>query len=87
MNRNYNAAMGVAVRTYLEQKGGEDGANTDIDKISSAYFPKATHFKEDFEIFCQFFEALVTGLKTLDAKDFPAKDSWTSASKYLQTFV
>lgn len=87
MNRNYNAAMGVAIRTYLDQKSNEENEHRDIETISANYFPKATNFKEDVEIFCEFFDALVAGIKTLDQKDMGTKDVWVKANEYLQALA
>lgn len=85
LNRHHNAAMGVAIKTYLDQKSNEDNEQRDIDSISRLFFPKATHFKEDVEIFCEFFDALVKGLKTLG--DEVNKDVWVKANEYLQALA
>lgn len=79
--------MGVAIRTYLDQKSNEDGEYRDIETISANYFPKATNFKEDVEIFVTFFNALVKGIATLDQKDLPNKDVWAKANEYLQALA
>lgn len=80
VNRNYNAAMGVAVRTYLEMDSDE---NRDLDRFASLYFPKAKALREDVEVFCDFFKALVTGIKTLDQQT--PKDVWLKAREYLES--
>lgn len=82
MNRNYNAAMGVAIRTFLEMDSDE---NRDLDTFASQYFPNSIAFREDVDIFCHFFKALVTGVKTLDQKDIGNKDVWTKAQEYLES--
>lgn len=79
--------MGVAIRTYLDQKSNEENEFRDIEAIATNYFPKATNFKEDVQIFCEFFDALVKGIKTLDQKDFNAKDIWVKANQYLQALA
>lgn len=79
VNRNYNAAMGVAVRTYLEMDSDE---HRDLDRFANAYFPKAVAIREDVEVFCEFFKALVKGIKTLDQQN--TKDVWVKAQKYLE---
>lgn len=81
--------MGVAVRTYLEQRGNDDSEGPDMDTIAMQYFPKATNFKEDFEIFLAFFHALTTGVKTLGQKELQsgAQDAWLQANVYLQAAV
>lgn len=80
VNRNYNAAMGVAVRTYLEMDSDE---HRDLDRFASLYFPKAKSIREDVEVFCEFFKALVAGIKTLDQQT--TKDVWVKAQEYLQS--
>ena len=80
VNRNYNAAMGVAIRTYLEMESDE---HRDLDRFSGSYFPKARAIREDVEVFCAFFKALVTGIKTLDQQT--TKDIWVTAQKYLES--
>lgn len=80
VNRNYNAAMGVAVRTYLEMDSDE---HRDLDKFASLYFPKAKAIREDVEVFCEFFKALVAGIKTLDQQT--TKDVWVKAQEYLES--
>lgn len=82
VNRNYNAAMGVAIRTFLEMDSDE---NRDLDKFASQYFPNSVAFREDVDIFCHFFKALVTGVKALDQKDMGSKDVWTKAQDYLES--
>lgn len=77
--------MGVAIKTYLDQKLNEDNEQTDIESISQLFFPKATHFKEDVGIFREFFDALVKGLKTLG--DEINKEVWVKANDYLQALV
>lgn len=79
--------MGVAIRTYLDQKSNEDGEYRDVETISANYFPKATNFKEDVEIFVAFFNALVKGIATLDQKDLGNKDVWAKADEYLQALA
>jgi hypothetical protein len=81
VNRNYHAAMGVAVRTYLEMDS--DDEQRDLDRFGSLYFPKATSIREDVEVFCEFFKALVSGIKTLDQQS--TKDVWVKAQEYLQS--
>lgn len=73
--------MGVAIRTFLEMDSDED---RDLDKFASLYFPNSVAFREDVEIFCQFFKALVAGIKVLDQKDLSTKDVWTKAQEYLE---
>lgn len=80
VNRNYNAAMGVAIRTYLEMDSDE---HRDLDRFASLYFPKAVSIREDVEVFCGFFKALVTGIKTLDQQ--VTKDVWVKAQEYLES--
>lgn len=80
VNRNYNAAMGVAIRTYLEMDSDE---HRDLDKFASLYFPKAKAIREDVEVFSAFFKALVTGIKTLD--QLATKDVWVKAQEYLES--
>lgn len=87
VNRNYSAAMGVAVRTYLEQKANKEAEMEDIDAFSTAYFPNAINVKEDIEIFRDFFDALVTGIKTLDSKEMGSQSAWIQANDYLQNLV
>ncbi|KUI60288.1 hypothetical protein VP1G_07481 [Cytospora mali] len=82
VNRNYNAAMGVAIRTFLEMDSEE---NRDLDKFASLYFPNSVAFREDVNIFCHFFKALVAGVKTLDQKELGTKDIWTKAQEYLES--
>lgn len=79
--------MGVAIRTYLDQKSSEDGEFRDVTTISVNYFPKATNFKEDVEIFVAFFNALAKGIATLDQKDLSSKDVWAKADQYLQALA
>ncbi|KAG8163253.1 hypothetical protein KVR01_006550 [Diaporthe batatas] len=80
VNRNYNAAMGVAVRTYLEMDSDE---HRDLDKFASLYFPKAKAIREDVEVFCAFFKALVAGIKTLEQQ--ATKDVWVKAQEFLES--
>lgn len=80
VSRNYNAAMGVAIRTYLEMDSDE---HRDLDRFASLYFPKAKAIREDVEVFSAFFKALVTGIKTLDQQ--PTKDVWIKAQEYLES--
>lgn len=77
--------MGVAIKTYLDQKSNEDNEYKDIESIARAFFPKATHFKEDVEIFREFFDALVKGVRTLG--DDINKDVWVKANDYLQALA
>lgn len=81
LNRHPNTAMGVAIKTLLDQRAGEAGIPT--SHIAGSFFPMASHFNEDVEIFKEFFDALVSGLQTLD-KDVP-KDVWVSANEYIKT--
>lgn len=87
VNRNHNAAMGVAIRTYLDQKANEENEYRDVETISVNYFPKATNFEEDINIFVEFFGALVKGIKTLDQKDLDNKDVWAKADEYLRALA
>lgn len=79
--------MGVAIRTYLEMKADETNEHRDIETISGLYFPKANAFKEDVEIFYDFFGALVKGIQILDQKDQDIKDAWAKANEYLQALA
>lgn len=72
--------MGVAIKTLLDQRSGEAGLAT--SHIAKAFFPKATHFDEDVEIFKEFFDALVSGLQTLDGE--VPKDVWVTANEYIK---
>lgn len=74
--------MGVAIRTYLEMDSDE---NRDLDNFAKLYFPNSVAFREDVDIFCRFFKALVTGIKALDQKDMANKDVWIRAQEYLET--
>lgn len=74
--------MGVAIRTFLEMDPDE---NRDLDKFANTYFPNSVAFREDVDIFCQFFKALVAGVKTLDQKDLATKDVWIKAQEFLES--
>lgn len=80
VNRHSNAAMGVAIKTLLDQRVSESG--TTIEHVAGQFFPKATHFKEDVAIFKEFFDALVHGLQTLG--DELNKEVWATANAYLK---
>ncbi|CAN8095985.1 unnamed protein product [Discula destructiva] len=82
INRHPNAAMGVAIKTLLDQRSSESGSEISIDHVAGSFFPKAIHFKEDVEVFKGFFDALVKGLQTLN--DEVDKDMWVAANAYLK---
>jgi hypothetical protein len=56
-----------------------------MQQFPKVYVPYAVSFDEDFDVACNFFDALHAGIKTLGAKDMPAVDrtAWDRASEYL----
>ena len=80
--------MGIAVKTLLDDvpvsEPAEERAKRTRD-FPSRYVPYSTHFKEDLDIFFNFFDAIYAGIKTLDS-EIPAADkqAWDKAVKYLE---
>ena len=83
-----DVALGIAVKTYLDDVLPNDpNKDQKLKQFPSVYVPYAVSFTEDFDVACNFFDALHAGVKTLGAKDIPAVDrsAWDNAAQYLET--
>jgi hypothetical protein len=83
-----DVALGIAVKTYLDDVLPNDpNKDQKLQQFPSVYVPYAVSFTEDFDVACNFFDALHAGVKTLSAKDIPAVDraAWDNAAQYLET--
>jgi hypothetical protein len=58
-----------------------------LEQFPGVYVPYAVSFTEDFNVACNFFDALHAGVKELNPNDIPATDrsAWDSAAQYLAT--
>ncbi|KAI0198994.1 nuclease-like protein [Astrocystis sublimbata] len=83
-----DVALGIATKTLLDDIGPDDTPAQKLAKkkdFPSKFVPFATHFHEDLEIACDFFDALHAGVKTLTSEMSAAdKTVWETASAYLQ---
>jgi len=83
-----DVALGIAVKTYLDDLLPDDPHKAEkLKQFPGVYVPYAVSFTDDFEIACNFFDALLAGVKQLGAKDIPAVDrsAWDNAAQYLAT--
>lgn len=83
-----DVALGIAVKTLLDDIHPTDTPEQKAAKkqdFPGTFVPYATHFFEDLEIACEFFNALHAGVKTLK-NEISATDrgAWEKASVYLQ---
>ncbi|KAJ3564468.1 hypothetical protein NPX13_g7834 [Xylaria arbuscula] len=83
-----DVALGIAVKTFLDDMHPNETAEVKAMKraeFPNKFVPYATHFYEDLDIACDFFNALHAGVKTLK-KELPDGDLsvWDKASAYLQ---
>lgn len=83
-----DVALGIAVKTLLDDIRPEETAEqkeTKKKEFPGTYVPYATHFFEDLEIACDFFNALHAGVKTLKNEVSAAdRSAWDKAAVYLQ---
>lgn len=83
-----DVALGIAVKTYLDDLVPNDPHKEQkLQQFPGVYVPYAVSFTEDFDVACNFFDALYAGVKTLNAKDIPAVDrsAWDKAAEYLES--
>ena len=84
-----DVALGIAVKTYLDDANPADSAEQKAAKLAKFpdhFVPYAVAFHEDFEIACRFFLAIHAGVKAMDGgKEIPAADraTWDRAAVYL----
>jgi hypothetical protein len=81
-----DVALGIAVKTYLDDLLPNDPLKDQkMQQFPKVYVPYAVSFDEDFDVACNFFDALHAGIKTLGAKDMSAVDraAWDKAGEYL----
>jgi len=79
--------MGIAVKTLLDDMPSGLSAEDRLaylDEFQPKFFPFTTHFVDDLSICWKLFDALVTGINTLDT-EMSAEDkaAWNNAAKYL----
>ncbi|OTB07770.1 hypothetical protein M426DRAFT_71545 [Hypoxylon sp. CI-4A] len=83
-----DVALSIAVKTLLDDMHpNETPEQRKIKKqdFPAAFVPFATHFYEDLEIACEFFNALHAGVKTLKNEISAAdRSAWDKASAYLK---
>ncbi|EAQ85945.1 hypothetical protein CHGG_07198 [Chaetomium globosum CBS 148.51] len=83
-----DVALGIAVKTYLDDLVPNDPHKSQkLEEFPGVYVPYAVSFTEDFNVACNFFDALHAAVKELKPNDIPAIDrsAWDSAAQYLAT--
>ncbi|KAI0434696.1 nuclease-like protein [Xylaria sp. FL1042] len=83
-----DVALGIAVKTLLDDILVTDSPEQKATKkadFPQKFVPYATHFYEDLDIACDFFDALHAGVKTL-TNEVPNSDRnvWDKAAAYLK---
>lgn len=83
-----DVALGIAVKTLLDDIHPNETPEqkaTKKQEFPATFVPYATHFFDDLEIACEFFNALHAGVKTLTSEITPAdRSAWDKAAVYLQ---
>ncbi|KAL7625082.1 hypothetical protein AAE478_004296 [Parahypoxylon ruwenzoriense] len=83
-----DVALGIAVKTLLDDIHPNETPEQKATKKSefpATFVPYATHFYDDLEIACDFFNALHTGVKTLKSEISPVdRGAWEKAAVFLQ---
>ncbi|KAI0969685.1 temperature dependent protein affecting M2 dsRNA replication [Xylaria arbuscula] len=83
-----DVALGIAVKTFLDDINPNEPPEQKAAKradFPTKFVPFATNFYEDLDIACDFFNALHSGVKTLN-NELPNGDrsAWDKASAYLK---
>lgn len=83
-----NVGLAIAVKTLLDEINPNVSEEINITKraeFPGKFVPFATHFFEDLDIACDFFDALHAGVKTL-TDEIPSGDRsvWDKAAAYLK---
>jgi hypothetical protein len=83
-----DVALGIAVKTFLDDIHPDETAEQKAAKkaeFPGRFVPYATHFFEDLDIACEFFNALHAGVQTLTS-EMPGADrsAWDKAARYLK---
>lgn len=82
-----DVALGIAVKTLLDDINPNETPEqkaTKKQEFPGTFVPYATHFFEDLEIACDFFNALHAGVKTLNEVSSADRSAWDKAAVYLQ---